>query len=225
MAVTVRVKNFQSIKDAELKISGLTVITGPNNSGKTAFLRAIRGLFTNAPSGPLVRQGEQNLSVYMMFDDGNSVFWEKGKVNQYTVNGKTLSSVGRGVPPEVEALGVREISAGSEKIWPQVARQFDGTLFLVDRPGATMAEALSDVERVEAGDLVQHKGYIENHRTSALAIVLEKLPSGIIGLSKSQRFKVKMAIGDAELTLNAQNVTPLFSRTGLGTNSEKYSLQ
>lgn len=148
MAVTVRVKNFQSIKDAELKISGLTVITGPNNSGKTAFLRAIRGLFTNAPSGPLVRQGEQNLSVYMMFDDGNSVFWEKGKVNQYTVNGKTLSSVGRGVPPEVEALGVREIVAGSEKIWPQVARQFDGTLFLVDRPGATMAEALSDVERV-----------------------------------------------------------------------------
>jgi hypothetical protein len=84
---------------------------------------------------------------------------------------------------------------------------------------------VSDVERVEAGDLVQHKGYIENHRTGALAIVLEKLPSGIIGLSKSQRFKVKMAIGDAELTLNAQNVTPLFSRTGLGTNSEKYSLQ
>lgn len=148
MAITVRVKNFQSIKDAELKISGLTVITGPNNSGKTAFLRAIRGLFTNAPSGPLVRQGEQNLSVYMMFDDGNSVFWEKGKVNQYTVNGKTLSSVGRGVPPEVEALGVREVASGSEKIWPQIARQFDGTLFLVDRPGATMAEALSDVERV-----------------------------------------------------------------------------
>ena len=84
---------------------------------------------------------------------------------------------------------------------------------------------MSDVERVEAGDLVQHKGYIENHRTGALAIVLEKLPSGIIGLSKSQRFKVKMAIGDAELTLNAQNVTPFFSRTGLGTNSEKYSLQ
>jgi hypothetical protein len=84
---------------------------------------------------------------------------------------------------------------------------------------------VSDVERVEAGDLVQHKGYIENHRTGALAIVLEKLPSGITGLSKSQRFKVKMAIGDAERTLNAHNVTPLFSRTGLGTNSEKYSLQ
>jgi hypothetical protein len=43
---------------------------------------------------------------------------------------------------------VREISAGTDGLWPQIARQFDGTLFLVDRPGSVVAEALSDVERV-----------------------------------------------------------------------------
>jgi DNA repair exonuclease SbcCD ATPase subunit len=154
MPLTVRVRNFQSIKDATLRVAGLTVITGPNNSGKTSVLRAIRGAFTNAPAGPLIRQGEGYLTVDLSFDDGQTVTWEKGHekpdgkgkaINRYTINSKVLDGVGRGVPPEVEALGVREISGG---LWPQIAKQFDGTLFLVDRPGSVVAEALSDVERV-----------------------------------------------------------------------------
>ena len=157
MAVRVRVQNFQSVEDAEVVIDGLTVVTGANNSGKTALMRAIRGVFTNAPAGPLVRHGAAHLSVALTFDDGTEVKWEKGwekpnrkgkTINRYTINGVGISNVGRGVPPEVEALGVREISASSDRIWPQIAQQFDGTLFLVNRPGSSVAEALSDVERV-----------------------------------------------------------------------------
>jgi len=159
VAVQVRVQNFQSIADASVSIDGLTVVTGANNSGKTAFMRAIRGVFTNAPPGPLVRHGCAHLSVALTFDDGTSVLWEKGwekpgrkgkTINRYTVNGKQIATVGRGVPPEVESLGVREISAASDRVWPQIAQQFDGTLFLVNRPGSAVAEALSDVERVGA---------------------------------------------------------------------------
>jgi exonuclease SbcC len=157
MAVTVRVQNFQSIEDATVVIDGLTVITGTNNSGKTSLMRAIRGVFTNAPAGPLVRHGCSHLSVTLTFDDGATILWEKGwekpgqkgkTVNRYTINGKQIATVGRGVPPEVEALGVREIQAASDRVWPQIADQFDGTLFLVNRPGSAVAEALSDVERV-----------------------------------------------------------------------------
>jgi len=149
MPVRVRVQNFQSIEDAEVVIDGLTVITGPNNSGKSAFMRAIWGVFTNAPSGPLVRRGESHLTVDIEFGDGHSVRWEKGpKINQYTVDGKKLSNVGRGVPPEVAELGVQEIKGGSDRLWPQIARQFDGTLFLVNRSGSAVAEALSDIKRV-----------------------------------------------------------------------------
>lgn len=159
MAVQVRVRDFQSIADASVTIDGLTVVTGANNSGKTAFMRAIRGVFTNAPAGPLVRHGCAHLSVSLTFDDGTTILWEKGwekpggkgkTVNRYTINGKQISTVGRGVPPEVESLGVREISAASDRVWPQIAQQFDGTLFLVNRPGSAIAEALSDVERVGA---------------------------------------------------------------------------
>lgn len=157
MAVKVRVQNFQSIEDATVVVDGLTVVTGPNNSGKSALMRAIRGVFTNAPGGPLVRHGCAHLTVTLTFDDSTEIVWEKGwekpgrkgkTVNRYTINGMQIAGVGRGVPPEVEALGVREISAASDRIWPQIAQQFDGTLFLVNRPGSAVAEALSDVERV-----------------------------------------------------------------------------
>lgn len=157
MPVRVRVKNFQSIEDAEVLIDGFVVICGPNNSGKTALMRAIRGLFTNAAPGSYLRQGANFLSVEIEFDDGTTVLWEKGwekpgkkgaAINRYTINGYQIASVGRGVPPEVEALGVKSILAGNNPIWPQVADQFDGTLFLVNKTGAVVAEALSDVERV-----------------------------------------------------------------------------
>jgi hypothetical protein len=149
MSVKIRIQNVQSIRDATLVVDGFTVVTGPNNSGKTASQRAVRGVFTNASSGPLLRHGEDQLTVDLQFSDGNSVKWEKGdKVNRYTVNGKVLSAVGRGVPPEVAALGVMPVKAASDSLWPQIAEQFGGVLFLVDRPGSVVAEALSDVDKV-----------------------------------------------------------------------------
>ena len=33
--------NFQSLKDVTAVIDGMTVVTGPNNSGKTALMRAV----------------------------------------------------------------------------------------------------------------------------------------------------------------------------------------
>jgi len=145
----VRVQNFQSLKDVTLDINGLTVVTGPNNSGKTALMRAIRGVFENSPSGPLVRHGQKQLTVDLEFEDGQTVTWEKGpKVNAYTINGYKLETVGRGVPEELNDLGVKPIQAGNTVIWPQIAKQFQGTLFLVNETGAVLGEALSDVEKV-----------------------------------------------------------------------------
>lgn len=157
MPVRVHIENFQSIKNMTVEIHGLTVVTGANNSGKTAIMRAVRGVFTNAPAGPLVRQGAAYLRVTLTFPDGAEVTWEKGwtkpdqkgsTVNRYFLNGKELENVGRGVPVEIADLGVREIQASTDRIWPQIAEQFDGTLFLLNKTGSAVAEALSDVERV-----------------------------------------------------------------------------
>jgi len=176
MAVQVRIQNFQSIEDCTVLIDGLTVITGPNNSGKTAVIRAVRGVFTNPPAGPLVRHGAAYLTVTLTFDDGTVIVWEKGwekpggkgkTVNQYTINGKILQTVGRGAPPEVSVLGVQEIQAATDKVWPQIADQFSGTLFLIDRPGSAVAEALSDVEKV--GKLTKALKSADKDRRSAVS--------------------------------------------------------
>ena len=150
MTFTVHIENFQSIKSATLRVDGFTVLCGRNNSGKTAVMRAIRGVFTNPPAGALIRHGESELSVEIRFDDGQWVRWEKnvkGKA-KYTVNGVVLQNVGRTTPPEVLALGIRPVSAGGVKVWPQFAQQFTGQVFLLKMPGSALAEAISDVTRV-----------------------------------------------------------------------------
>jgi len=174
MPITVRVKNFQSIEDATVVLDGFAVVTGPNNSGKTALMRAIRGVFTNAPAGPLVRHGTDYLTVELDFGDGNVVRWEKGwerpdqkgkTVNRYFINGVSLGdAVGRGCPDEVLALGVKPIKAGTETLWPQVADQFKGTLFLVGSTGSVVAEAIANVDRV--GQLSQALKLSESDRRS-----------------------------------------------------------
>lgn len=150
MAFAVHIQNFQSIKDATLEVDGFTVISGRNNSGKTAIMRAVRAVFTNPPVGAFLRHGCEELSVEIRFDDGNWVKWEKDKKGRakYTVNGVMLQNVGRSVPPEVLALGVFPAQAGGSKVWPQIAPQFTGQVFLLDLPGSALAEAISDVERV-----------------------------------------------------------------------------
>lgn len=149
MTVRIRVRDFQSIEDAEIEVSGLTVITGANNTGKSACLRAVHGVFTNARGTKYVRHGKDHCAVTVTFGDGREVTWEKGeKTNRYTVDGKTLDKVGSGVPPEVGAFGIAPITAAGRDLWPQFAQQFTGQVFLLDQPGSVLAESIADVSRV-----------------------------------------------------------------------------
>ena len=47
----VKIENYQSIKEADFEVKGLTAITGANNTGKSACARAIAGAFSNAHGG------------------------------------------------------------------------------------------------------------------------------------------------------------------------------
>lgn len=148
--VTLRFKNFQSIASGEVEVDGLTVLAGPSNSGKTAVVRAYRGVFENSSARALVRRGEKSLEVEITYDDGQSILWRKGKgVNEYVLNGEKTISGGQTCPDEVRALGgTYPIQAGTSTVWPQIASQEEGMLFLTHLPGSALADAISDVERV-----------------------------------------------------------------------------
>jgi len=145
-----KIENFQSIKKAELEIKGLTVITGPNNTGKSACARALAGVFTNIKGSSHVRIGEKYSEVEVDFEDGSPVVvWKKGsKVNDYIVDGKVIGKVGTDVPEEVmEGLGVRAVEVDGREIYPQIAKQFE-QIFLLDLPPSSLSSALSDVDRI-----------------------------------------------------------------------------
>lgn len=148
----VRVRDFQSIADASIEVDGFTVITGPNNSGKSALMRAIRGAFQNTKGSGFVRHKKAKATVQVEFKDGNKLEWSKGVSKKakptYVVNDGMPIHPGLQVPDEVRDLGIRPIMAGGREIWPQFAPQFTGQIFLLDQPGSVLAEAVADVERV-----------------------------------------------------------------------------
>lgn len=150
MTTKVKIKDFQSIEKADLEISGFTVITGKNNSGKSAVQRAIRGVFQNTRGHAFVRHGKPHSEVSLSFEDGNSVTWLKGKKeNKYIINGKEFDKVGSGTPEELDDFMIQPIKAGGREIWSQFAPQFTGQVFLLSETGSVLAEAISDVERVQ----------------------------------------------------------------------------
>lgn len=167
MPVNIRVRNFQSIEDAEIEVAGLTVVTGQNNSGKTATVRAVRGVFENPGGDAFVRYGADALSVHLDFGDAD-VTWSKGpKVKPtYVIGGKTIHP-GRAVPDEVASLGVVPVRAGAGEVWPQIAPQFTGQVFLLDLPGSAIAEVVSDVDRVSK--LTEALRYADSDKRSANA--------------------------------------------------------
>ncbi len=152
MAVTIRAKNFQSIQDCTVEVDRFSVVTGTNNSGKTALQRAARGVFQNTPGTAFIREGETTCSVEVDFGKDGKVLWEKGTGKRdrptYIINDGEPIYPGASVPDEVAAFGVVPIQVGGQEVWPTVAPQFTGQIFLLDRPGSALAEAVADVERV-----------------------------------------------------------------------------
>ena len=149
MAIKARVRNFQSIVDAEIIIDGLTVVTGTNNAGKSAFFRALRGAFTNTRGHAFVRNGKGHSTVDITFPDNKTLTWMKGDgINTYIVNGDEMPKVGHGVPPEARIFGIDPIAIGKTELWPQIAPQITGVSFLLHESGSVIAEAVADVKRV-----------------------------------------------------------------------------
>jgi hypothetical protein len=146
----VKIENYQSIKHAEFEVKGLTVITGANNTGKSACARAIAGVFSNARGYSHVRQGEKSSKVSIAFEDGTQVVWEKGKaVNKYEINGNKIDKVGSKTPDELADLNVVPVDVDGKTVWPQIAKQFE-QIFLLDMPPSVLSSALSDVKTIEA---------------------------------------------------------------------------
>jgi exonuclease SbcC len=114
MIQSLHIQNFQSHKKSLLEFStGVNVIVGGSDCGKSAILRALRLVAYNKPSGDAFRShwgGETNVQVDLK--EGDSIQRVKtDSSNTYVLNGAQLKAFGQGVPDEISSvLNIDEIN-------------------------------------------------------------------------------------------------------------------
>ena len=146
----VEIKGFQSLYDVSLDLGMFTVIVGPSSSGKSAFIRAIKGVTSNIRGTGVVSHSRPGLSISVRTPEA-TVTLEKGiGANGYRVtpraggDERVWSKLGGSVPDAVSmVLTTDPVKPGST--W--FAGQFDGP-YLVGDPGSQIAGVLGNLSGV-----------------------------------------------------------------------------
>ena len=89
--------NFQSIGKATLEFeTGINLIVGQSNSGKTAILRAIATLLANPAKAKLYIKRGTNQAIVTATYDGNEMVWSRNLKGgaKYEINGEVYEKVG-----------------------------------------------------------------------------------------------------------------------------------
>lgn len=129
MIQALNIKNFQSHKTTHLKFSsGVNIIIGASDSGKSSIIRALRWLIWNKPLGNDFRSdwgGKTNVSIEI---DSNIISRLKSNgVNGYELGAMLLQTIGTEVPPEIQQiLNLNEVN---------LQQQLDSHFLLSATPG------------------------------------------------------------------------------------------
>lgn len=183
--VEIEVRGFQSIEQVHLKVDRFTTLVGRTNIGKSAIVRAVRSALTNALGTSFVRHGATCLrrtkgrktckcEAYVhIHSEGFDLIWRKGDdVNAYEFNGKSMTVPGRGFP-EFLSPQFAPVKMGENQKILQVSDQFF-PLFLLDEGGATVANILSDVARLDAINVAMKMAEKDRKDAAALRKVRDK---------------------------------------------------
>jgi len=154
----IEIRNYQSVGHAKFAIDGFTVIVGKNNIGKSAIIRAINAGLTNQQGNNFIREGQKSAEVHVKRGDLD-VVWKRGTSASYVVNGEAFSKLRGAVPQPLIDAGFKELQVGDEKINTMLAEQLGGEIFLLNKSGAFITEALSTMYNLDvlgaADDLCQ----------------------------------------------------------------------
>ncbi|WP_315853819.1 AAA family ATPase [Crateriforma spongiae] len=113
----IKLKNFMSHRSTEIELAdGLTVLTGPNNCGKSAIVAALQVLASNGRTTHVTRHGAKESSVTVETDDGQNVTWRRRSGVSYTINGKDIGRVGQATPESLhDVLRLAKVSGDNGK--------------------------------------------------------------------------------------------------------------
>lgn len=167
MIESVHVRNFQSLHDVELPLGRFTVIVGASSSGKTALMRALRGLASNVRGSSVITQGRKAMSVSARTGEATITLSRTAGAGEYRIAragrpDEVFTKLTGSVPAEVSAaLGIAPAPG------PHFASQFDAP-YLLDESGATVARILGELTNVHAIFEAVAKGNQRKKQASAL---------------------------------------------------------
>jgi len=149
------IENFQSHEDTVLEFcSGINVIIGSSDKGKTAILRAFYWLLQNKPDGlgivshwNITDKGtiKQPTQVTLSFDDNTITRFRHRDINRYLVNQEKFDAIRRDVPHEVsDLLNITDIN---------IQKQLDPH-FLLSNGAGEVARILNKTVRLDVIDEV-----------------------------------------------------------------------
>ncbi len=75
---SIKIKNFQSLRAADIELGRVTVIVGQNDLGKSALFRAVRAASEATQGTDFVTYGAAHSSVELAVDD-HIVLWGEGR--------------------------------------------------------------------------------------------------------------------------------------------------
>lgn len=103
MSADFKIKNFQSIKDADIKADGFTILVGESSQGKSACLRAINAACNNKFKQNFLRYGADTIEVDIDYNEGSKLQVTKTKKESptYKLNDLVFQKLNRTVPDEV----------------------------------------------------------------------------------------------------------------------------
>lgn len=111
MIKSIHLRNFQGHKATDLELgTGVNVISGASDVGKSTIIRALRWLILNRPSGAGERWRyhkadlKDEVSISLELDNGFVKRFREGSSNGYEVDGTTLVAIRQDVPSEVSDL-------------------------------------------------------------------------------------------------------------------------
>lgn len=104
MGAKFKIKNFQSIKEADIEVDGFTILVGESSQGKSACLRAINAACNNKFKQNFLRYGADTIKVAISYDDNpNLLIVSKTKKESptYELGDLVFQKLNRTIPDEV----------------------------------------------------------------------------------------------------------------------------
>ncbi|CCO22965.1 AAA family ATPase [Maridesulfovibrio hydrothermalis] len=149
MIKKITLKNFLAHAETEIELgAGMTVLTGPNNSGKSSVVEALRCIATNPLPKHFIRHGAKVARVELEMDDGTRVVWVRKKATAWyevfkpgAEEAEVYAKFGRKPPEDIlNILRLNHVPLEGDKSLDVHIGNQRNPIFLLDQPASVAAQ-------------------------------------------------------------------------------------